>query len=118
MATIVTRAGKGSALTNTEVDANFTNLNGALSPLAKAIRVALLASASVRTLQVLDDADIDMGTNNFSVVVQKRITTTRPAANEILYHKHDGTTGIIVTLGLDGLSFRPVLNSRRLKPML
>jgi hypothetical protein len=27
MATIVTRAGKGSPLTNTEVDANFTNLN-------------------------------------------------------------------------------------------
>jgi hypothetical protein len=27
MVTIVTRAGKGSPLTNTEVDANFTNLN-------------------------------------------------------------------------------------------
>ena len=27
MATITTRAGKGSPLTNTEVDANFTNLN-------------------------------------------------------------------------------------------
>jgi len=27
MATIVTRSGKGSPLTNTEVDANFTNLN-------------------------------------------------------------------------------------------
>jgi hypothetical protein len=27
MSTIVTRAGKGSPLTNTEVDANFTNLN-------------------------------------------------------------------------------------------
>jgi hypothetical protein len=73
------------------------------SPLTKAIRVALLASASVRTLQVLDDADIDMGTNNFSVVVQKRITTTRPAANEILYHKHNGTLGIIVTLLTTGI---------------
>ena len=27
MTTIVTRSGKGSPLTNTEVDANFTNLN-------------------------------------------------------------------------------------------
>ena len=27
MATIVTRAGKGSALSHNEVDANFTNLN-------------------------------------------------------------------------------------------
>ena len=29
MATIVTRAGKGSALTHNEVDANFNNLNSA-----------------------------------------------------------------------------------------
>lgn len=72
-------------------------------PLAKAIRVALLASASVRAPQVLDNANLDMGTNNFSVVVQKRITTTRPAANEILYHKHDGTTGVIVTLLTTGI---------------
>jgi hypothetical protein len=85
-------------------------IDGALVPtiartttVAKAIRVALLASASVRAPQVLDDADLDMGTNNFSVVVQKRITTTRPAANEILYHKHDGTTGVIVTLLTTGI---------------
>lgn len=34
MATIVTRAGKGSPLTNTEVDANFTNLNAGLTTTA------------------------------------------------------------------------------------
>lgn len=78
--------------------------------LAKAIRVALLASASVRAPQVLDNLNLDMGTNNFSVVVQKRITTTRPAANEILYHKHDGTTGIIVTLLTTGI-LRLTLNA-------
>lgn len=33
MATIVTRSGKGSPLTNTEVDANFTNLNTGLTPI-------------------------------------------------------------------------------------
>ena len=32
MVTIVTRAGKGSPLTNNEVDANFTNLNAAVQP--------------------------------------------------------------------------------------
>lgn len=31
MATIVTRSGKGSALTHTEMDANFNNLNAGLS---------------------------------------------------------------------------------------
>ena len=33
MATIVTRSGKGSPLTNTEVDTNFTNLNTGLTPI-------------------------------------------------------------------------------------
>ena len=32
MASITTRAGKGSPLTNAEVDANFTNLNAAVPP--------------------------------------------------------------------------------------
>ena len=31
MVTIVTRAGKGSPLTNAEVDANFTNLNAGIA---------------------------------------------------------------------------------------
>jgi len=90
-------AASAAAITNISSVQVFTD------PLAKAIRVALLASASVRAPQVLDNLNLDMGTNNFSVVVQKRITTTRPAANEILYHKHDGTTGVIVTLLTTGI---------------
>jgi len=42
MATIVTRAGKGSPLTNTEVDSNFTNLNAEVTPLRHSIRPSLL----------------------------------------------------------------------------
>ena len=83
--------------------ANLSSVQVFTDPLAKAIRVALLASASVRAPQVLDNLNLDMGTNNFSVVVQKRITTTRPAANEILYHKHNGTEGVIVTLLTTGI---------------
>jgi len=97
-------AASAAAITNISSVQVFTD------PLAKAIRVALLASASVRAPQVLDNLNLDMGTNNFSVVVQKRITTTRPAANEILYHKHDGTTGIIVTLLTTGI-LRLTLNA-------
>ena len=98
----------GSTITTSDITADTISddrgtLQSQFSPLAKAIRVALLASASVRAPQVLDDADIDMGTNNFTVVVRKRFTTTRPAANEILYHKHDGTTGVIVTLLTTGI---------------
>jgi hypothetical protein len=40
MATIVTRSGKGSPLTNTEVDANFTNLNTELGTKADASSLA------------------------------------------------------------------------------
>ena len=97
-------AASAAAITNISSVQLFTD------PLAKAIRVALLASASVRAPQVLDNLNLDMGTNNFSVVVQKRITTTRPAANEILYHKHDGTTGVIVTLLTTGI-LRLTLNA-------
>jgi hypothetical protein len=48
MATIVTRSGKGSPLTNTEVDANFTNIN-----------TDKLETSAVSTygLTLLDDAD-------------------------------------------------------------
>jgi hypothetical protein len=40
--TIVTRAGKGSALTNTEMDANFTNLESAV----EAIQAGAFADAA------------------------------------------------------------------------
>jgi hypothetical protein len=54
MATIVTRAGKGSPLTNAEVDANFTNLNsqfGSYLPLAGGTVTGLLSitTASLAT---------------------------------------------------------------------
>ena len=52
MSTIVTRSGKGSPLTNTEVDANFTNLNtgkaelsGAVFQLARALPTLRLMGA-------------------------------------------------------------------------
>jgi hypothetical protein len=44
MATIVTRAGKGSPLTNAEVDANFTNLNTELAGKALTSSLALVAT--------------------------------------------------------------------------
>lgn len=67
MATIVTRAGKGSALTYTEVDANFTNLNNAkietsaIGTSVQAYSANLTEFATVNPtaagLALLDDAD-------------------------------------------------------------
>ena len=67
MATIVTRSGKGSPLTNTEVDANFTNLNtdklesGDLSVTTTAVGTAALAySSGVFTYTPPDLSAIDL----------------------------------------------------------
>jgi len=56
MATIVTRSGKGSPLTNTEVDANFTNLNSDKLETSAAYTNANAVAAVVAS-------DLDMGGN-------------------------------------------------------
>lgn len=50
MSTIVTRAGKGSALTHAEVDANFTNLNNA-------VQTVFIAGTTTLTNQALALSD-------------------------------------------------------------
>jgi hypothetical protein len=49
MATIITRAGKGSPLTNAEVDANFNNLNNAKLELAGGTMTGAIAFAAGQT---------------------------------------------------------------------
>ena len=53
MATIVTRAGKGSPLTNTEVDANFTNLNTDKAELSGAA-----FTGAITTTSTVDGRDV------------------------------------------------------------
>jgi hypothetical protein len=55
MATIVTRAGKGSALEWTELDANFNNINGELAR-ATGAEVRELAATSILTPDNVKDA--------------------------------------------------------------
>ena len=62
MATIVTRAGKGSPLTHAEVDANFNNLNSdkaetsALGTAAYAATTDFAAAVHTHTLSDITDA--------------------------------------------------------------
>lgn len=79
---------------------NISEVQFFTNPLTKAIRVALSGSASVAGPRVLDNANLDMGTNDFTVFVQKRISTTRPAATEVLYTKYDSATGTGIALEL------------------
>jgi hypothetical protein len=53
MATIVTRSGKGSPLTNTEVDANFTNLNTDKAELSGAV-----FTGAITTNSTIDGRDV------------------------------------------------------------
>ena len=91
MATIVTRAGKGSALTHTEMDANFTNLNtdklesSAIGTSVQAYDadtaktdVAQTFSVSQRgTLTTDNDGSFDMNaTNNFKSTPTGNFTLT------------------------------------------
>jgi hypothetical protein len=57
MSTIVTRAGKGSALTNTEVDANFTNLNN-----DKVQTGGTVANLTITACVVSNDLTVDTNT--------------------------------------------------------
>ena len=58
MATIVTRAGKGSALTFAEMDANFTNLNNELAN----VSLGVLPANSVSPTELQDSGDFTMNT--------------------------------------------------------
>ncbi len=64
MATITTRSGKGSPLTNNEVDANFTNLNTDKAELSGATFTGQIVAPS---LDISGDLDVD-GTTNLDVV--------------------------------------------------
>ena len=77
MSTIVTRAGKGSPLTNTEVDSNFTNLNTDKlesdgSVLADKIAFDTAAALTPTTGQMVWDAEtgtVDIGLNGATAPV-------------------------------------------------
>ena len=58
MATIVTRSGKGSALTFDEMDANFTNLNNELAN----VSLGVLPADSVSSTEIDDSDDFTMNT--------------------------------------------------------
>jgi hypothetical protein len=76
MATIVTRSGKGSPLTNNEVDANFTNLNTELGTKANTSSLATVATTGAYadltgkpTIASADGSVVVTGTTNIDLSV-------------------------------------------------
>ncbi len=83
MTTIVTRAGKGSPLTNNEVDTNFTNLN----------------SAKIETLTSTDASVTITGTGdsrNLSVPVNPAVVSGPASSTDNAITRFDGTTGKLI----------------------
>lgn len=83
MTTIVTRAGKGSPLTNNEVDANFTNLN----------------DAKIETLTSTDTSVTITGTGStrdLSVPVNPNVVSGPASATDNAVARFDTTTGKLI----------------------
>lgn len=83
MTTIVTRAGKGSPLTNTEVDTNFTNLN----------------TAKIETLTSTDTSVTITGTGStrdLSVPVNPNVVSGPASATDNAVARFDSTTGKLI----------------------
>lgn len=83
MTTIVTRAGKGSPLTNTEVDTNFTNLN----------------NNKIETLTSTDSSVTITGSGasrNLSVPVNPNVVSGPASATDNALARFDGTTGKLI----------------------
>ena len=92
MATIVTRAGKGSALTHTEMDANFTNLNTS--------KVESLADLSVSaTDSEIDVLDMSASGSTSGQILTSNGTGTTPTWQDAASGGADTSLSNLTTAG-------------------
>ena len=99
MSTIVTRAGKGSPLTHTEVDANFTNLNsdkaGYVTGEGGAVTQSTSKSTGVTLSKKCGQITMNAAALAANTTVTFTLTNTTIAATDIivLNHVSGGTAG-------------------------
>jgi len=99
MSTIVTRAGKGSPLTHTEVDANFTNLNtdkaGYITGEGGAVTQATSKSTAVTLSKKCGTVTMNNAALAADAIVSFTLTNTTIAATDVvvLNHASGGTAG-------------------------
>jgi hypothetical protein len=108
MATIVTRAGKGSPLTNAEVDANFTGLNTEIpqrtNPLARAIAVQMTAAASGSNgIQQLSNVQNNFGIGDFTLHWEGSLPDWTPSVSQVFIWKASGLNNISFNVSTSGL---------------
>jgi len=99
MSTIVTRAGKGSPLTHTELDANFTNLNtdkaGYITGEGGAVTQATSKSTGVTLDKRCGQMTMNGAALNAATTVSFTLTNNTIAATDLLVLNHisAGTAG-------------------------
>ena len=102
MSTIVTRAGKGSPLTHTELDANFTNLNtdkaGYITGEGGTVTQATSKSTGVTLDKRCGQITMHNATLNADTTVSFTLTNSTIAATDLLVLNHvsAGTAGSYV----------------------
>jgi hypothetical protein len=94
MSTIVTRAGKGSPLTHTEVDANFTNLNtdkaGYVTGEGGTVTQATSKSTAVTLSKRCGEITLNAASLAADTTVSFTLTNTTIAATDLLVLNHVG----------------------------
>jgi len=99
MSTIVTRAGKGSPLTHTEVDANFTNLNtdkaGYITGEGGTVTQATSKSTAVTLNKKCGTVTLNNAALAADAIVSFTLTNSTIAATDVvvLNHSSAGTAG-------------------------
>jgi hypothetical protein len=99
MSTIVTRAGKGSPLTHTELDANFTNLNtdkaGYITGEGGVVTQATSKSTGVTLNKKCGEITLNGAALAAATIVSFTLTNTAIGANDLLVlnHSSGGTAG-------------------------
>lgn len=99
MSTIVTRAGKGSPLTHTELDANFTNLNtdkaGYITGEGGVVTQATSKSTGVTLNKKCGEITLNGAALAAATIVSFTLTNTAIGASDLLVlnHSSGGTAG-------------------------
>jgi hypothetical protein len=105
LATAVTdETGTGALVFGTNPVIDGATIPARTNPLAQAVSVQMTAAASGSNgIQQLDNDNLDMGTNDFTLEFDELLPTTRPAAAIVLDRKSDGTNGYILSLLTTGV---------------
>lgn len=70
----------------------------------------VLDGSGTTGLSMGDSAQLDFGIYNFSLAIKAALSDWTPASNKVIYHKHDGAVGVIVTVLTTGI-IRTTINA-------